>query len=407
MSKQETVAIRHASRAPGHPVLRWFAWSLLALASFGLVFAQTFKTTVEARIETEDITGLLGPDRPAAAAPPEDGAAGVAVNVLLMGSDDRSGENADLGGKEKGKRNDTTIIMHISADRSRVELVSIPRDTMVRVSDCQRSDGTSQKGWFTTFNTAFANGAANGSNSDGAACTIKTVEALTGVRIDHYVVIDFVGFRDMVDAVGGVPMCIEEELADPYSGTYLSPGPQVLDGTQALGFARMRHGKNVDGSDLGRIDRQQQLLKNLASKVLSAEMLYRPQEVTNFIKAVADSITVDEQFGDLDFLAGLGFSLRNLDPSAGIVMATAPIEAYPEDRNRVQFSRKATAIWSALASDQPIAALLDSQSASPANDDAVTAAPADPGTDAGTDSGTDGAAVDPNSQDGILAACSA
>ena len=121
----------------------------------------------------------------------------------------------------------------------------------------------------------------------------------------------------------------------------------------------------ITGSDLDRIDRQQEFLKNMAKKVLSAEMLYRPQDITNFLGAVADSLTVDPQMGDLTYVAGLGFSLRNLDPSAGIVMATAPIGTYPADPNRVQFTSAADAVWSALATDQPIAPLLDSQSASP------------------------------------------
>jgi LCP family protein required for cell wall assembly len=254
------------------------------------------------------------------------------------------------------------------------------------------------------FNVAFANGAAHGSNADGAACTIKTVEAITGVRIDHFAVIDFVGFSDMVDAVGGVPMCIPVKYADPYSSTYLDPGPQVLNGYQAIGYGRMRHVTNTNGSDLERINRQQQFLKNLARKVLSAQMLYRPQDVTNFIKAVADSLTVDTQMGDLTYIAGLGYSLRGLNPSTGITFATAPIEAYPPDHNRVQFTSKAAEVWQALNADQPIAPLLDKQSNSPANTaakDGTAAVPAAPAT--GTPTGAP--AVDPNSEAGILAAC--
>jgi len=400
MTEQTDVHIRHAAKRPGHPVLKGITWLVAATAGFGLVFVQTYKAQVESHITTEDISQLLGPDRPAAALPPVDGSSGAAVNILLMGSDDRSGENASIGGKEGGKRNDTTLIMHISADRSRIDVVSIPRDTVVKIPDCDRSDGSSQKGWTDLFNVAFANGAAKGSNADGAACTIKTVEKLTGIPIDHWAVIDFVGFRDMVDAVGGVPVCIPVKYADAYSGTYLDPGPQVLDGSQAIGYVRMRHGKNVSGSDLDRIDRQQEFLKNLASKVLSAQMLYRPQDVTNFIKAVADSLTVDNDLGSLDYVGGLGFSMRNLNPSTGLVFATAPVVGDPTNANHVIFSSKAAAIWQAIIADQPIAPLLDAQSNSPAN--TATGAATDPGTPA-----TDGAApaVDPNSQEGILAAC--
>lgn len=410
MSETQYVRARHATKITGHPILKFIAFSAIAVVSFGTVFAQTFVDKIEARITTENIDPLLGPDRPEIVVNPEDGAAGRALNIVLMGSDDRSGENAAIGGVEQGKRNDTTIIMHVSADRQRVELVSIPRDTMVQIENCERSDGTSQRGWHAEFNVAFANGAANGNNADGAACTVKTIEALTNVYIDHFAVIDFVGFRDMVNAVNGVPMCIPVEYADAYSGTYLSPGPQVLNGDQAISYVRMRKGKNVTGSDLDRIDRQQEFLKNLARKVLSAEMLYRPQEVTNFIKAVADSLTVDEKLGDVNYLGGLAFSLRHLDPGNGIVMATAPVETYPADHNRVQFSRKAPAIWEALRNDQPIAPLLDQQSASPANEVGVSDSTAGGSTDAGGANGEGGSSsvdIDQHSEQAILDACPA
>lgn len=397
MSSSELVRVRHATHTRKHRVLTGFVWTLAAVAGFGLVFAQTYKTKIESELVTEDITTLLGPDRPAAPTNPVDGASGVPVNILLMGSDDRSGENANIGGKEEGKRNDTTLIMHISADRSRVEVVSIPRDTVVRIADCERSDGTSQRGWTGQFNIAFANGAENGSNADGAACTIKTVESLTDIYIDHFVVVDFVGFRDMVNAIGGVPMCIPNDVQDAYSGTNLAAGPQKLDGTQALAYARMRHGTGLSGSDLDRIDRQQELLKNMASKVLSAEMLYRPQDLTNFVKAVAGSMTMDEGFGDFDTLTGLAFSMRSINPATDITFATAPVVGDPSDPNRVIFSSKATSVWQAIIDDQPIAPLLDAQSNSPANEDVVVVEPS-PGTTGGSQA---------PSEEEILSACTA
>lgn len=420
MNSSELVTVRHARRTPGRPGLRYTALAVASVLVFGAVVAQSFKTHVEDAFTAKDVDGLLGPDRPAAQGNPNDPSAGQPVNILLMGSDSRSGVNAILGGEEDGKRSDTTLIMHISSDRSRVELVSIPRDTMVQLAECQRSDGSTQKPYFGMFNEAFANGVSKtGLDSDGAACTIRTVESLTGIRLDHYAVIDFEGFVNMVDAVKGVPMCIPKQYADPDSGTFLNPGPQVLNGNQAVAYVRMRHGKNTNGSDLDRIDRQQQFLKNLASKVISADMLYRPQEITNFIQAVASSMTVDESLGDLDFLAGLAFSLRSLSPSAGIVMATAPVEAYPADTNRVQFSKRAKDMWAAILNDQPIAPLLDAQSASPANSPEVTQAPVPPvepttqPTTAPSTPATQGPvapsspapAVDPNSEQGILDAC--
>ncbi len=397
----EALVTRHARSSRGHVVMTGFAWALAAAAGFGLVFTQAFSAKWDATVTTTDIDPLLGPNRPAPPPPPTDGSSGSALNILLIGSDDRSGGNAAIGGEESGKRSDTTLIMHISADRSRIDVVSIPRDTMVNLSECQRSDGSTQKPYYGQFNEAFANGVRTTDlDSDGAACTMRTVEGITDIRFDHYAVIDFVGFVNMVNAVDGVPMCIPVEYNDPLSGTYLQPGPQKLDGKQAVAYVRMRKGLNTNGGDLDRIDRQQEFLKNLASKVLSAEMLYRPQDITNFIKAVAGSLTLDERLGSLDYMAGLGFSLRSLNPSTDITFATAPVMDDPNIRFRVVLTSKAPAVWDALKADQPIAPLLDAQSNSPANDGAVV--PTEP--TAGTPDATGGSQAATEQE--ILDACS-
>jgi anionic cell wall polymer biosynthesis LytR-Cps2A-Psr (LCP) family protein len=150
----------------------------------------------------------------------------------------------------------------------------------------------------------------------------------------------------------------------------------VLNGVQALQYARARHGNGFSGSDLDRIDRQQQLLKNLARKVVGADVLFNPKDLFAFISATAQTVTMDEQLGNIDgYSVGLGLSLRNLDPKAGIVMATVPVKGYAPDPNRVEFAAGAPAIFAALAQDQPMAPLLDKNSASPANDPEAAAAP--------------------------------
>lgn len=370
-------------------------WTLAAIAGFGLVFAQTYKSKIEDEFVTANITGLLGPDRPAAPQNPVDGASGTPVNILLVG--------ADASDDREGARSDTTLILHLSADRTRADVVSIPRDTVVPIADCSRSDGTSQRGWTTKFNTAFANGAAHDSYADGAACTIKTIESLTDIYIDHWVVVDFAGFRTVVDAIGGVPMCIPRDYTDAYSHTNLKAGPQILDGKQALAYARMRHGEGLSGSDLDRIDRQQEFLKNLASKVLSAEMLYKPQDLTNFVKAVAGSMTMDTDFGKLDTLTGLAFSMRSIDPDTDITFATAPVVANPADpKVTVIFSGKAPSMWDAITHDQPIAPLLDAQSNAPVNDQKIST-----GNDATDPSSAPLGGSQAASEEDILNACTA
>lgn len=406
MSTRETTRVRHATRQKRHPVLTALILAFAGLLGFVIVFSQTVIQGVEARIETHNVSPLLGDDRPPPALPPDDSAKGRALNILLMGSDDRSGENAAIGGKEAGQRNDTTIIMHISADRQRVELLSIPRDTMVRLAQCERSDGSIQKSYFGMFNEAFANGGKFGSKSDAAACTIRTVESLTGIRIDHWAIIDFVGFQRMVDAVGGVPMCIPAPVYDKYSGLNLEAGPQVLNGEQALQYARARHGTGFSGSDLDRIDRQQVLLKNLARKVIGAQVLFNPRDLFSFMSAVAESMTMDETLGDIDgYSVGLGLSLRNLDTKAGIIMGTAPVRGYAPNPNRLEFAPAAAQVFAAMANDQPIAPHLDKYSSSPANDPEAFE-PSATGGSGSSEGGSSSAPVPPReTEEDILAGC--
>ena len=406
---------RHARESRQGQVWRAIATTLAALTVFTAVAANTVAARAEAAIDTvsqEDLDGLLGLDRPEPLQNPDDAAAGRALNILLIGVDDRSGQNEAIGGANEGVRADTTLLMHISANRSRVELISFPRDLMIDLASCERSDGSQQRAYFGSFNEPFANGY-RGTQSyvDGAACTWRTVEMNTGITIDHFAVIDFAGFVAMVDAIEGVPMCIPAEYRDDNSKTYLDAGPQVLNGSQAVAYVRMRKGINVSGSDLDRVKRQQEFLKNMASKLISADMLYRPQDMTEFVMAVADSLTMNQDLADLSYLAGLGFSLRNLDPGTGIVVATVPLEPYPPDpRNKVQLSAKAVAMWDAIIADEPIAPLLDQQSGSDINAPQLTAEPtpsATPGSDGEDNPGQEPSetAVDPYSQEGILASC--
>ena len=175
--------------------------------------------------------------------------------------------------------------MHLAADRESAAAVSIPRDTMVPIPECTRDDGTvvpAQE--VQMFNEAFSAG--------GPACTIKTVEALTKVRIDNYIVVDFTGFKDMVDALGGVKVCLPYAVNDPQSHLDLEAGTQTVRGQQALAYVRTRHGLG-DGSDLSRIDRQQAFVGSMVSKVKDKGLLLRPDRLYNFLAAATKSLTTD------------------------------------------------------------------------------------------------------------------
>ena len=188
------------------------------------------------------------------------------------------------------------MVVHLSADNTWAAGVSIPRDSMVQMPDCVAPDGRIVPGALRQFNAAYPIG--------GPVCVQRTVESLTGLRIDHFVVVDFVGFVDMVDAVGGVTVYIPEPISDPNSKIYFETGCQTLDGKQALDYVRVRKGVGGgDGSDTGRIERQQAFLTSLIQKVTSSGVLFNPIELYDFLDAVTKSVTTDTGIGSIRSMA--------------------------------------------------------------------------------------------------------
>lgn len=349
--------LRHATRIPSHRVLGAALGVVAAVAGFGLVFVETSLDRLDDNFTTQAIDQLLPqttPDATPTAVNPVDASAGEPLDILLMGSDSRTGENADLSHDSfEGMRNDTTIVMHISADRSRVEMVSIPRDSRVAISDCKMLDGSTVPGWTGKFNIAFSNGGQNGNVAEAAACVATTVYDLTGILVDHYAVVDFSGFVGMVDALGGVPMCITEDVDDSAANLHLEAGAQVLDGEEALGWARVRKSLG-DGTDLMRIERQQELLTNMARKALGLNILTDATKGTAFINALAKSLTMDPELGDSHYLLGLAWSLRNFDTS-NLYMTTVPWHYAGDGSGDVLWTEPdATEMWEALRADESI-----------------------------------------------------
>ena len=240
-----------------------------------------------------------------------------AENYLIIGSDTRSGANGRYEGSPgqvSGERSDTTILAHLSPNREKAVLVSFPRDSWVRLPACRKKDGSTVAERDGQFNEAFATG--------GPACTVLAVQRLTGIKINHYVQVDFTGFKTMVDAVGGVPICSTNPLRDSESGLRLDAGTSTLRGEQALAYVRARYGIG-DGSDLGRIQRQQRFLGAMVRKATSTRLLVNPVALTRFLNAATKSLTLDRttSFGDLKALAD---QLRDLDPKR-VGFLTAPI----------------------------------------------------------------------------------
>ena len=353
-------------------VLRIAVVAVVALALVGVGGGGYALYRLQGNIDAQDVTGLLG-DRPGDEATQDPTTGNDAVNLLLMGSDTRElsdGTGGAYGGAEAdpGARSDTTVLVHLSADRRSATVVSIPRDSMVQIPSCTLADGTTTEAQLGMFNAAFSEG--------GAACTIKTVETLTGVLVDHYAVIDFSGFRQMIDALGGVTICTPEDISDEAANLYLDAGTHTVDGETALAYARVRH--IGDGSDISRINRQQALMASIIQEVTSSGMLLRPDRLYGFLDAATTSVTADSGLASLSQLLSLAQSLQKL-PADGVQFLTVPIEEYPRDRNRVQWTAAAADLWTQIRTDTagPEPAVAAGPTADPADSSALTVAPAD------------------------------
>ncbi|MEV5416301.1 LCP family protein [Streptomyces albogriseolus] len=276
-----------------------------------------------------------------------------ALNILLIGSDSRAGAENGRYGRDPGtERSDTVILLHLSAGRRSATAVSVPRDLMVDVPDCRRPDGSRSAPMFAQFNAAFEVG--------GSACTVRTVEKLTDIRVDHHVVVDFKGFKDMVDAVDGVEVCLSEPIDDEDAHLHLPAGRVTLDGEQALGYVRARKTLG-DGSDTGRIERQQRFLGALVNKVRSNGILLNPVKLYPVLDAATSSLTTDPELASLRGLYELVRGLRDI-PAEGVQFLTVPRESYAGDVNRDQLAQPAAGkLFERLRKDEPVRVDTDSE----------------------------------------------
>ena len=358
MPTRPRATARHARRQRhGSRLARVSALALVALLAFTGIGATLAYNDIQGNISRHDIGNLLG-ERPHTeeTPPPIEPHPGEPINLLVLGSDSREGAvNSQFGEiPESGMRSDTTMIVHISADRDRVEIVSIPRDTLVEIPPCRLPDGTvTEEQPEAMFNTAFTTGGQTGDLGAAAACTIRAVERLTGVYIDDFAAVDFAGFINVINALGGVPMCVPEPLYDERADLDLEAGYQVLDGREALAFARARYSLG-NGSDISRIGRQQELVGAIAREALSRNLLTDMPALYRFLDAATSTVETGNQIGRIRTIAGLAYSLRGID-AEDITFATMPFEwaGY-----RVRPAADAEELWTAMAADEPIEATL-------------------------------------------------
>ncbi len=351
-------------------MLRAIGLVMTAVLAFGCVGAATAAVTLTNNIDAVDAEAALGTDRPTKE-PPSDPSAGEALNILLLGSDSRGGDNAEVvGDGTEGARSDTTMIMHIAADRSRVELMSIPRDTTIDVPSCPTSSGAETPALYgVKFNAAFAQGVLYGDDVEsGALCTMKTVETITDVRMDGFIVIDFSGFEDMIDALDGVELCIPNDVSSAKAGHLeLQAGVQNLDGATALKYARARTGEGLgDGSDIGRIARQQELMAALSRTVLGQNLLTDSPKLLKFLRAVTGSLTMSSNLASIQGLTGLAYSARGLRPET-IAFMTVPWQYDPSNPNNVVLTDEAPAVFDSLRDDKPLSDAIETEKKSGKN----------------------------------------
>ncbi|MET8703452.1 LCP family protein [Kitasatospora sp. NPDC004723] len=305
-----------------------------------------FYHRLDTNITTFDAGGVAT-ERPPAPTPTARGAS-VPVNVLLLGSDTRNDGNADLGGGDVGVgHSDTAILLHVYADRKHAVGVSIPRDALVTIPSCRLPSGdwtkprTSQM-----FNEAFTVGEAEKGNP---ACTQNTVEALTGLRIDHTIVVDFKGVAAMTEAINGVDVCVPNDVNS--HNIKLKKGPQKLSGPPAVDYLRARYGFG-DNSDIGRMKRQQAFLSSMIRKVQSQG--FSLPTLLPLADAATRSLTVDEGLGTAMKLVDFAQSLQQINLS-DITFVTAPWRFSTVQNGRVDLVHPdVDTLWRLLREDRTL-----------------------------------------------------
>ncbi|MFC4592470.1 LCP family protein [Sphaerisporangium corydalis] len=242
------------------------------------------------------------------------------LNVLLVGSDKRPPPKA-MPTMDLGERSDVMLLVHLPADRRNVTVVSLPRDSLVQIPACTTSDGKTSPSHVDMINQAFSIGGLN--------CAWKTVESVTGVRVDHVIQIRYSGFEDIVDALGGVEVTLPTAVDDRFASLRLAAGKHHLNGETALAYVRAR--RLGDGSDLQRIKRQQALMRNLLKRVSG---LRDPARLAVLVEVVRKSITTDAGL-DLETMYSIVGGVQKSE--ARVMFVTVPHRPSTQDPNRIEW----------------------------------------------------------------------
>ena len=327
-------------RAPrGRRVSRVLGWVAVAVAAAlvgGILTAYGVYRDVFAKIHEVLVTGLGNRPR----------AYNHALNILVIGSDTRMGKNSRFGARVTGQRSDTVLILHLSPGRRRAVVLSIPRDSVVPVLACPSVRGApgqvAAPGQIEQINATYANG--------GPGCLWKTIEHTAHIRLDHFMEMNFTGFGNVINDLGGVSICLPYPIRDPQSKLYLSRGRHHVDGAQALAYWRVRY--IGAGSDLERIQRDQYLMASVAQEVKHTDLLGNPARLFKIVRDGAASLTTDSGLSQGPLIS-LVRRLRTV-PLRAVHFMQVPVVTYPPNPNWVQWSSDASRLFTAIAHDRKL-----------------------------------------------------
>ncbi|MFC7937750.1 LCP family protein [Streptomyces sp. NPDC057387] len=306
-------------KSRGKKILLWtggtMAFVILAAGTAGYLYLQHLNDNIESLPDDGASTGGFRKDE--------------AINILLIGTDKRTGSGNDgYGDKGSAGHADTTILLHVSEDRSNATALSIPRDLIVDVPDCPttQEDGSTK---VIPGSSSVRFNASLGQSGRTPSCTMRTVTELTGVKPDNFMVADFNAVKTLTSAVGGVEVCLAKDINDPDSHLNLSAGKHTVEGEEALAFVRTRHSVGF-GGDLSRIEIQQQFLGSLMRKLKSNDTLTSPTKMVKLAEAGTEALTVDAKLKDIGKLKDLGLELGKLD-TKNLTFATVPVIDNPAE----------------------------------------------------------------------------
>ncbi|MFL1445178.1 LCP family protein [Nocardiopsis protaetiae] len=322
-------------------IVVWTAACLAVLLTAGIATAYGYYHSLRSGMVQHDLEAALDEgERPEKISD--------AVNILFMGSDGYEEGSTAYTTEFEGERSDSIMLAHISPD-DRVSVISFPRDSLVNLPQCDpygTAEGT--YGYFGMINAAMYHG--------GPPCVVRTIESLTDVRIDHFVHLSFMSFRDVVDAIGGVDICIPEPMKDERSKLDIPAGQQTLTGDQALSFVRARY-EIGDGGDIGRIDRQQMFMAALADQAMRGEVLSDPRKLHGMLTAVTTHSATDSRL-TLDRMLSIAVSMSDVDLGS-IEFHTVPWYQAPFDPNRILwYEDRAEELFAAVREDRPLPPLM-------------------------------------------------